>query len=214
MAATKTAITANFPDPVPTALGTTNTDPTFETLQVVQVQLNANTASIHSNRGDDVNGHLTLTITPADYYALRILNHIPFTPSMNPPSVPAHAAAATATQIAKDNRAHAHQRQEFNHYRDVDKTLRNQLIVAMPMIYIVALCNPVIAFGNKTTLKLLSHLHDIHGGITEAKLDRNTGTIKAQWQPPKAIEVLFLQIEDGVAFALDRDDPKSEQAIM
>jgi hypothetical protein len=38
--------------------------------------------------------------------------------------------------------------------------------------------------------------------------------MKQQWQPPTAIEVLFLQIENGVAFALAGDDPTSEPAIL
>jgi hypothetical protein len=183
MATTNAAITANFPYLVHTALGTTNTDPTFETLQVVQVQLNANAASIHSDRGDGVNRHLSLTITPT--------NHVAFAPPTNPPAVSAHADDATSSQIAEDNRAHAQQWHEFNHYHNVDKTLSNQLIAAVSTIYIAALRDPVTMFGNTTTMELLAHLHDTYGGIPEAELDRNTNTMKAQWQPPTAIEVLY-----------------------
>jgi hypothetical protein len=100
MATSNAAIVANFPYPALTALGTTNTDPTFETMQVVQVQLNANAASIHSYRDDDVNGHLVLKITPVEY-TLR--------PPTNHPDVPAHADDATSAQIAEDSRYHAQQ---------------------------------------------------------------------------------------------------------
>jgi hypothetical protein len=88
----------------------------------------------------------------------------------------------------------------------VDKTLRTQLIAEVPVIYIVVLSNPIVTFGNTTTLELPNHLHDTYGGITEAKLDRNTETMKDQLKPPTSIEVLFLQIEDGVAFALAGED--------
>jgi hypothetical protein len=80
------------------------------------------------------------------------------------------------------------------------------------VIYIAPICAPVVVFGNTTTLKMLTHLHDTYIGITEAELDSNTDTMKAQWQTPIDIKVLFLQIKVGVAFALARDDPKSEQA--
>jgi hypothetical protein len=214
MAATNAAITANFPCTVLTELGTTNTDPTFENLQVMQVQLNANAASIHSDCGDvSVNGHLTLMITPTDY-ALRSINHVTFTPPTNPQAVHAHAVDATAAQIAEDNRAHVHQRQEFNHCHNVDKTLRTQLIAAVPVIYITDIRDPVIRFGNTTPLELLAHLHHTYGGITEAELDRNTYITKAQCQPPTAIEVPFLQIEDRVDFTLAGDDPKSEPTTL
>jgi hypothetical protein len=174
-----TAITANFPYAVLTELGTTNTNPTVETLQVVQIQLKANAASIHSGRGDGINGHPALTINPAEY-ALHGTNHVAFTPPTNPPAVPAHAADATAAQTAEDNRYRAHQLHTFNHYHNVEKVLRNQLIAAVPVIYITALRDPVIAFGNTTTLKLMAHLHDTYGVIPEAELDRNKYTMKAQ----------------------------------
>jgi hypothetical protein len=84
----------------------------------------------------------------------------------------------------------------------------------VPAIYITVLHDPAIAFGNTTTLELMAHPHATYGGITEAELDRNTGIMKDQLQPPTAIEVLFVQIEAGVAFALSGDDPKSEPVIL
>jgi hypothetical protein len=66
METTNAAITTNFPNPVLAALGTKNTDPAFKTLQVVQVQPNANAASIHSDYGDVTNDHLALVATPDD----------------------------------------------------------------------------------------------------------------------------------------------------
>jgi hypothetical protein len=110
----------NVPYPILTELGTTNTDHTFETLQVVQVQLNANAASIHSERGDGANGHLALMITLADY-THRSINHVAFTPPTNPPAIPAQAVDATAAQIDEDNRARFRQWHEFNRYRNVEK---------------------------------------------------------------------------------------------
>jgi hypothetical protein len=217
MATTNAAITVNFPYPVFTALGTTNTDPTFNTLQVVQVQLNDNAASIHSDHGHGVNGHLASTTTPADY-ALRSINRVTFTPPTNHPALPAHSDDATSAQIADDNRAHAHQQHNFKHYHTVNKILQNQRIAAVPAIYIAALRDPVIAFGNTTTLELLTHLHDTYGGIdggTDGCTDEmNTVTMKDQWQPPTYIEVLYLLIEDSIDFPLAGDDPKSEPIIL
>jgi hypothetical protein len=66
MATTNATITAIFSYLVLTVLGKTNTDPTFKTMQVVQVWLNANAASIHSDCGGVVNGHLSLMSTPTD----------------------------------------------------------------------------------------------------------------------------------------------------
>jgi hypothetical protein len=177
MTTTNAAITANVPYPVLTALGTTNTDPTFGTLQVVQVQLNANSAYIQSDHGNGRNGHLALTTIPVDY-ALRSINHVTFTPPTNPPAVPAHADDATAVHIAEDNRSYAHQWHDFNDYHNADNTLHNKIIATVPTIYIAALRDPVNSFGNTTTLELLAHLYDTYGDIAEAEMDKNTNTMK------------------------------------
>jgi hypothetical protein len=68
----------------------------------------------------------------------------------------------------------AYQRQEFNHYHRVDNLLHNQFIPSLPAIYLAALRDPVIDFGNTMTLQLLAHLHDQYRWITESDLDSNT----------------------------------------
>jgi hypothetical protein len=50
-----------------TRIGDNNTEPTFATILVTHVELNANAASIYSARGGGVHGHLALTINAADY---------------------------------------------------------------------------------------------------------------------------------------------------
>jgi hypothetical protein len=177
---------------------------------VVQVQLNANAASVHSDRGNGGNGHLTLKITPVGY-ALRSINHVTFTPPTNPPAGPAHADDTTSAQISEDNSDHAHKWHEFNHYHNVDKILRNQLIVTVPVIYIAALCYPTIAFGSTTTMELLTHIHDMYGGKTEAVPDRDTVTMNAQLQQLRYCTCRSKS--DHIVVALTGDAPKSEPAI-
>jgi hypothetical protein len=57
----------DLPHPVLTRIGDNNTEPTFTTILVTHVELNANTASIYSTRGVMAHGHLTLTINATDY---------------------------------------------------------------------------------------------------------------------------------------------------
>jgi hypothetical protein len=70
--------------------------------------------------------------------------------------------------------------QECNHYHIVDTLLRSQLlIVAVPAVYLTALCDPVITFTSTTILQqILDHLHDQYGGITESQLNSNTEQMK------------------------------------
>jgi hypothetical protein len=52
--------------------------------------------------------------------------------------------------------------------------MRNQLIAAVPTIYIAALRELVIGFRNTSTFELMAHLHDMYGGVTGSELGRNT----------------------------------------
>jgi hypothetical protein len=99
-------------------------------------------------------------------------------------------------------------------YTNVDNALRNQLQAAVPKFYISAILDPVIGIGNTACLTLLTHLHDIYGTITEAELDRNLDRMKIQWNPPTSIELLFTQINDGVAFATAGGDPPTGPSII
>jgi hypothetical protein len=67
----------NFPHPVLTKIGDLNTEPTFASILVAHVELNANAVSIYSARGDGLQGHLALTIDANDYVK-RSLGNKPF----------------------------------------------------------------------------------------------------------------------------------------
>jgi hypothetical protein len=84
----------DFPHPILTKIGDNNTEPTFTTILVAHVELNTNTASIYSARGDGLQGHLALTIDANDYIK-RSIGNKPFLPPTAPPAVPTHLATAS-----------------------------------------------------------------------------------------------------------------------
>jgi hypothetical protein len=96
----------------------------------------------------------------------------------------------------------------------VDKALRNQLQADVPEVYISAILDTIIGIGNRTRLTLLTHLHDTYGTITEAELGKNLDRMKSQWNPPTSIDILFTQINDGVAFATAGGDTPIGPSIM
>jgi len=62
--------------------------PTYESIAELHLKLNANAASVHSNRGNGALGLLFLTIKPEVY---STLSNVPFLPPTNPgsnPSIP------------------------------------------------------------------------------------------------------------------------------
>jgi hypothetical protein len=120
----------------------------------------------------------------------------------------------TEAEIAEENRKHTALCREFAQWHNVDSVLRNFLIAAVPGIFLATMKKPVTGFGNVTCLELLSHLHNNYGNITEQELETNVLRMWAQWNPPTAIESLFVQIEDGVAFTAEGLDEPTKPTIL
>jgi hypothetical protein len=89
----------DLPHPVLTKTGDTNIGPTFATILVTHVELDANAALIYSTRGDGVHGHLALTIN-ADDYKQRSIGGVAFQVPTTPPAFPAHKYKASNAEIA------------------------------------------------------------------------------------------------------------------
>jgi hypothetical protein len=98
MATQTSPVTANFPFPVLTPFATDIQPPTFTTLQQLQREINGNAMSVHSHAGGGNHGHLTLTITAAQYLALT---NVPFPPPVAPPPAPLIPQPSMAVQAAE-----------------------------------------------------------------------------------------------------------------
>jgi hypothetical protein len=203
----------DLPHPILTTIDDANTEPTFASILITHIELNANTASVYSARGGGLLGHLALTINSVDYKS-RSKGNVDFDPPINPPASPTHKDNATEAEIVDDNRKHTALRREFVQWHNVDAVLRNLLIAAGPGIFLATMKNPATGFGNVTCLKLLTHLHNNYGNITEQELEANVLRMRAQWNPPTAIESLFVQIEDGVAFTAEGLDEPTKPTIL
>jgi hypothetical protein len=203
----------DLPHPVLPKIGDTNTEPSFTTILFTHVELNANAASIYLTRGDGVHGHLALTINAADYKQ-RIIGGVAFQVPTAPPAFPAHEDEATDAEISENNRQHTALLAEFVIWHNADAILRNLLIAAVPTIFLAAVRNPVPDFGNVSCQSLLNHLHDVYGHITEKEMEQNIQRMRTQWHPPTAIESLFVQIEDGVAFTVEGLDEPTKATIL
>jgi hypothetical protein len=80
-----------FPHPtIPAVIGI----PTYETISKVNLQLNTNAASVHSNLGNGAHELLALMINPAVF---NTLSAVPFIIPANPDAQPIFPPGATAT---------------------------------------------------------------------------------------------------------------------
>jgi hypothetical protein len=78
--------------------------PTYESIAEINLKLNDNAASVHSNLGDGAHGLLALTINPAVY---NTISPDPFLPPANPGANPILPDNATVAFIAELTRQHA-----------------------------------------------------------------------------------------------------------
>jgi len=77
----------------------------------MQVELNSNSASIHSNLGDGQLGHLYLTISPTVYATLSAQE---FLVPENPGAIPHIPDTATSRQATDARATHTEEKRIFN----------------------------------------------------------------------------------------------------
>jgi hypothetical protein len=82
-------------------------EPDFESISKLNLQLNANAASIETTIGTGENGYLALKIPTNDFKALN--NGTAWAASTNLGPSPTVGASATGLQIAEANKVHARQ---------------------------------------------------------------------------------------------------------
>jgi hypothetical protein len=206
------AFQANFPAPSLTPIGTSTSQPTYLTIESAQRELNANAISVHSYEGGGLNGHLTLTITPAVY--LAIAGVPPFVPPVAPPSEPVFPNdAPTSAQITEANCLLLVRQKTFCLYHDVDKALVCQIIATTQAIYLNALNDRLSGFWHVTCLQMLTRHRTEYGKVTMEMKDENARRITAALQPPTPIDMLFQQLEDGAYFANAAQEPLVDTAV-
>ena len=78
-------------------------------------------------------------------------------------------------------------------------------------MYIKAIEHNIYGFATVSTLDLLTHLWATYGQIRPADLDHNIARKQSPWHPPTPIEDLFAQLDAGLKFSADNNDPLGEQ---
>jgi uncharacterized phage-associated protein len=169
-------------------------------MTILQREINSNSTSVHSDRGDGNLGHLVLTMPIARYNALVGPNNL-FVVPVNPGPHPIFPANATAAMVTETTRIHTVELAEYRTYTATDRALRALIIAACPLTYIKTLQDRELGFTNVTTIALLTHLWTNYGTIEPGDISENTARMTTPWHPPSPIEDLFDQIEKATEFA-------------
>jgi hypothetical protein len=172
--------------------------PTYESIAEINLKLNANAASVHSNLGDGAQGLLALTIDPAVY---NTISPDPFLPPVNTGANPILPDNSTVAFIAELTRQHAASLRIWKEYLSTNKTLKQQLLAAIDGIYYRSLCNRITGYADVTTLTIFRHLYDSYSNIPPTNLIDNDTRMKAPSDPSQSIELLFHQFDDAIELA-------------
>ena len=197
-------IVDSFPHPTLTPI---EGIPTFATICQLQLELNSNASSVHSNLGDDQLGLLYLTVSQATY---NELSNVPFVPPVNPGPVPSIRGGATAREAADERINHAEEKRLFKEYIATEKALKSQIIQAVDDLYIKALKHRITGYANVSTRDILNHLYAAYGKMTPQDLQQLDEDMKRPYDPTLPIENLFDQIEHAKDLAQAANAPYAE----
>ena len=189
-------ITNAFPPPI-----TKITDePNYKSLKNLKDQLKANAASIPTTLGGGNHGYLGLILSPAAYATIAANQFIePVYPGQYP-NVPASTNATNTSTIV---RRHTEDLCQWCKFKNVNTTLKSQLLSALDDIYARALKDHHVGYMNQSIRTILTHLFDNYGNITPLELEDNDTKMHATWDPNSPFNCLIKQIEDGQDYADD-----------
>ena len=162
------------------AMHSPNIAPTFDTIQPSLVQLNANTTSVPTTRGNGTPGHLVLTIGQTAYQALS-LGNVDHPHPAAPPAAPTLPQKSNGEQISEACRAFNNTVRGFKLYHDVDVFLKQQLLTSIDDKYVKVHKNRNTGYARVTTRTLIEHLLPRYGQITPDELINNEERMKYKW---------------------------------
>ena len=185
--------------------------PTFAALQDIQIQLNANAASVQSNLGDGLLGLLYLTVTPATY---NTLSQVPFHQPINPGPLPVFNPRATSREVAAAKAEHEESLRVFREFNNTDKALKSLIINAVEDMYIKALKHRITGYAQVSTRQILDHLYLHYGRLTPQDLQVVDSQMKTSYNPHEPIENLYEQIEKAVEVAAAAQAPYDRAQVV
>ena len=192
------SILASFPYEQLTKIGQNGGKPNFTTLQVLKDELISNSASVYSKLGGGNNGHIFLILPTAEFRQLTITPTL--TAGITTPTAP---NAPDLVNGADDTAYKIYKQALSDHllYHNTSRALVNQIVSAVPLLYIKAVRHKITKFGNITPKELLDHLSSTYGEITAEDMNQNELRMNAKWMPPTPIEELFDQLREAQIFA-------------
>ena len=192
-----TTVTIKFPKEELTPFPIEST-PTSNTVNTLIKEIYSNAVSIPSPQGGGQHGHLGIVMPAADYLGLGG-GVVPWVNPVDPGPLVAPGGAAAV--IANATAAWEEEKRIFHTFVLVKTTIKNQILKAVPDVYLNALAHPMLGFANVEPNQMLAHLLATYGTITTEDLKENEALLTAPWDINQPTETVFDRAVKVQAFA-------------
>lgn len=131
-----------------------------------------------------------------------------------PGAAPIFPANATAAIISETRLQFSDQRKAYQVYYAVDATLKRQLLSATDERFVMSLRHRTHGFALIRTRTIIEHLMASYGTISSEDLAANDARMQTPWNVTTPIELLYAQIDDGAAYAIDGNSAYTDKQLV
>ena len=165
---------------------------------------------MHSTLDGGAHGYLGLLLSPVQY---ALVSNVPFvTPAFPAPlAIPINATehmSITLQQLHRDSV------RIFRECQAVQKAFRQQLVQAVPKLYLDSLRDPITNSINRPIRGILQHLFDTYGNVTQKNAEETDKVSASIFDTIELVDTLFTKIENLSVLAEAGHSPFTPQQIV
>ena len=186
-------------------------EPDYEQLLCIFKELKANAQSVHCTLGGGAHGYLGILVSPVQY---ALVSPTPFLiPAYPQPLV--IPVAATQHMTITLQQLHRDSVRIFREYQAVSKALKQQIVQAIPKVYLQSLRDSITNTINQPIRGIISHLFGTYGRVTAQKIAAETEKVTSYtFDPVMPVDCVFTLVEDLAVLADAGKAPFSPEQII
>ena len=186
-------------------------EPTYESLQEIKDETKANAASVESELGGGVNGHLGLVLTPQEYTRVNATAYVkPLQPAIL--DIPVNATAPIATRLRSE---YDESKILWREVVDIERAIIKQLVKAIEPKYLKALRNSTTNVINKSIPEIFRYLFKKFGSIDSEQLMTEERTVRDMvYSLQDPLVTLYDAIEELERLGQAADNPYTAKQLI
>ena len=186
-------------------------EPTFQTLKDLKDELRANAASVPSDLGGGLYGHLGLVLSATEY--AQVTPHAYIRPA--DPGVLTILHGTPVHDALRQRDIHDRAMKKYKETLNVERALKAQIVEALDPIYIKTLKNPHTKKIHQSIPDILTFLFTRYGEIDDqTQSEKETEVRQMSFHPADPLVAIFTPLEDLREIGTYAANPYSEQQLI